>query len=379
MMSLEGTKTINERGKGVGLFFVMKDTGWKKHHKKGRLFWENTKNIHELRPQFVENTQHSTSSKRMHRDQRGMIGFAIKSGCKVSTLVVLNKNEQGYIPVVLDDNNFLTKKLDFKNEFPISAASAFYAVNQVSGDNFWQNGGRIESYEETINKNNGQIQQSVNSPDVHAYFAQKKKRRRSNEKLHEHRKEDFNGWPASIVPDKTTINNYVDSKQLKDKNTIILNESNDLCKGLYLVPNLSKINEKSDQLEFISIPPSMVMKRNFITHHNSTHDALHYLNKLSIDLGASVTMKVLQVKDDKEQAASFLSSNGFELGAFVGRIHTQEDIYKKLPKADIESFFSLGRIVSGGTTRRVNSNVGMHVFGPARPTGQAGTMPMFRF
>jgi hypothetical protein len=70
MMSLEGTKTINERGKGVGLFFVMKDTGWKKHHKKGRLFWENTKNIHELRPQFVENTQHSTSSKRMHRDQR---------------------------------------------------------------------------------------------------------------------------------------------------------------------------------------------------------------------------------------------------------------------------------------------------------------------
>jgi hypothetical protein len=37
MMSLEGTKTINERGKGVGLFFVMKDTGWKKHHKKGRL------------------------------------------------------------------------------------------------------------------------------------------------------------------------------------------------------------------------------------------------------------------------------------------------------------------------------------------------------
>ena len=49
MMSLEGTKTINERGKGVGLFFVMKDTGWKKHHQKGRLFWENTKNIHELR------------------------------------------------------------------------------------------------------------------------------------------------------------------------------------------------------------------------------------------------------------------------------------------------------------------------------------------
>ena len=46
MMSLEGTKTINEGGKGEGLFFVMKDTGWKKHHQKGRLCWENTKNIH---------------------------------------------------------------------------------------------------------------------------------------------------------------------------------------------------------------------------------------------------------------------------------------------------------------------------------------------
>ena len=117
--------------------------------------------------------------------------------------------------VKLDDNNYPTKELDFENEFPVGDAVAFYAVNQISGDNSWQNGGNIASYAETINKNDGQIQQSVSGPDVHLYFTQKKKRpKRGNKNLHEHRKKDFNGWPASIVPDRTTINKYVASKQL---------------------------------------------------------------------------------------------------------------------------------------------------------------------
>ena len=123
MTLLEGAKYIKENGKGQGLFIVMKDGTGIVHHQKGRLHWKNASSLHELPPQFVHNTQHSTSSKRMKGDQRGTVGFAIKSCCKVSTLVVLNKNERGYIPVMLDGNQIPTKKLDFNNEFPISDSS----------------------------------------------------------------------------------------------------------------------------------------------------------------------------------------------------------------------------------------------------------------
>ena len=201
--------------------------------------------------QFIENKQHSFSRQEIGDDCHGVVCFLDKLDGSDLVLCVKHGKDR-FCPLDLQADGKYVKYSITKNTIKKEKGFVQYNVNQISGNNEWQNK-QSHNLSHTINKKDHQIQENKRGPDVCPGFgngARKRKKRNGTKAKKKERNKKRRIFQEYGVD--STVHNFYGTYIGLKKKALFLHEHGKSYKKQFLIPNPAQINEKN--MDFF-LPP----------------------------------------------------------------------------------------------------------------------------